>query len=546
MIKIFKYFLRIVKELLFLIGLWSPSKNQDFEETLKKFFIINQKFWNRKKSKEVNVLIEGHLSEYGPNYLYRTALAAKAIEEKTNGATIEILVNGFSHEWKSSAQAYKSFGIDKWIYLGRKLLIIEPILVTLAVFNAGISFLKLRDPKSILDIKIDNIKVGDLIYDQVLRSIQKGTIKKIDFNVYKTMIRSWHYFYQYKLLFFFKNYDYYIATHTAYPEYGILCRQALKNNIIVIETSDIQMSMYDENTRNFVPTYHQGINLSISNDIKRSKIPLDKTYKIAREKLSKRFDNELDQIDSQKAFTGNVYDRESLNKKINFGSNKKIGFVFTHIFVDSPHLSESMLFPDYYVWLEKTLEYCSNSKDVTWIIKPHPSSASYGEKGMVEKMISSVNSSNIFICPDDFNTKSIINCADMIITVHGTAGLEFSCLGIPVILGGTPFYSGFGFAIEPKSIEEYENIIMNANLLSYLSKEKILKALQVFEAWERQFDWNNPIIDSRIQARVWGSGVDRDLKIAYEILNENLKSNDPRELKLWHFVSSSVKISSEG
>lgn len=547
MAKIFKYIGDIAKELLFVLGLWSIKNDQSLTSSIQNFANLNASFWSKKTplendigiSKETtNILIEGHLSEYGPNYLFRTALAAKAIEESIKNTSIDIVVNGFSHQWQTSKIAYESFNIDKWIYLGRKFIFLDPILIVFAFINASISFLKMTNVKSIIELSIGNIKIGDLVYDQVMRSTKIGTIDKLNWSVFITIVRSYHYYYQYSIFFWFKNYNFFISTHSAYPEYGILLRVALKNKIVVLETTDIQTSIYDKNVKDFKATYHQGIQSLIANKLKNLSEGNKKIEKIARQKLIKRFSNQLDQIDAQKSYTGNVYDRASFNEEIKNIENKKIGFIFAHIFIDSPHLSQSMLFLDYYIWLKKTIEICSTSTDMIWVVKPHPSSEIYNEVGKVEQLVEKYGKGNVLVCPKNFNTKSLINCADVITTVHGTVGLEFSCVGIPVILAGVPFYSGFGFTEEPKNIQEYTDALIHASTLTLLKQDKINKALRVFSIWEDIFDWNNPIIDSKVQARVWGSGVERDLSIAYKILCENLKQNNPRSLKLWKVASS--------
>src|SRR5690606_14337515 len=122
---------------------------------------------------------------------------------------------------------------------------------------------------------------------------------------------------------------------------------------------------------------------------------------------------------------------------------------------------------------------------------------------------------NIYMCPTDLNTRSLGDCADVILTVHGTVGLEYACLGVPTILAGTPFYAGFGFTHEPKSVEAYNTMVKNAAALECLSVEQTSLALQVFETWERQFDWNNPIVTTTVLAQVWGNGVPRDIEKAY-------------------------------
>ena len=61
----------------------------------------------------------------------------------------------------------------------------------------------------------------------------------------------------------------------------------------------------------------------------------------------------------------------------------------------------------------------------------------------------------------NFNNKSIITCADTIITCVGTSGLEFSCYGIPAILEGQNHYTGYGICDEPSSIQEYRELLNN-------------------------------------------------------------------------------------
>lgn len=157
---------------------------------------------------------------------------------------------------------------------------------------------------------------------------------------------------------------------------------------------------------------------------------------------------------------------------------------------------------------------------------------------MVEALVHAKGAPNIHLCPADLNTNSLRDCADVIVTVHGTVGLEYACLGIPTILAGTPFYAGFGFTHEPTSVEAYNAMVRNAAALGRLSVTQIRTALQVFEAWERQFDWGNTIVTTEVLAQVWGNGVPRDLEKAYALLTQNLQGHNPRDLKLWYFASS--------
>lgn len=532
-----RYGTRVIREILYILHLWKPATEPLLDNAVSSFVNVNREFWPDLPATRPRILVEGHLAEYGPNYLFRTALAAKAIEETHHGATIDIIVNGFSHQWVTARKAYKSFGIERWIFLGRKFLFIDPFIISAAFFISCFKYSILKKPNDIIELKLCGIKIGDLIYDQVMRSTKKPTITSLNFSVYKTIVLSIYYYVQYWILFRFNRYDYYIATHTAYPEYGILCRIALRMKVIVIETSDIQMSVYKDDPRFTLPTYHQGINAAIRNELEAASGVME----AGMQRLKKRFESELDQIDTLKAYSGKVYTREDLVKTLKISPDVKIGFILAHIFVDSPHLSSSMLFSDYYTWLSSTIEYCGRSSNMVWVVKPHPSYALYGEVGLVEEMIDNEGGGNIRLCPADLNTKSLLECADVITTVHGTAGLEFSCVGIPAILAGTPFYAGFGFTHEPKNINEYEVMISNAYKIDKLNLEMQAAALKVFSIWEDQFDWNNTIISSHVLARVWGNGVERNIVEAYKLITENLKINNPRKLKLWEFTSSICK-----
>ena len=536
---IIRYILAFVKELAFLAGVWSPKVPVDIDESISEFVTANKPYWPELNCRDRGILIEGHLSQYGPNYLLRTAVAARAIQEKTN-LDIEVIFNGFSHQWVSSKKAYRSFGIDKWVHMGNYFFVSNFAYYFLSRVFAVWHVSRLNSPEDILKITFNSIKVGDLIYDDVLRNAKQKTIETINGHVRKAIANSFYYYLQYRQLFKRRSYTYYVATHTAYSEYGLLCRVALMNGVKLIETTDIQMAFYEQISNERLPTYHDGIKNSILSGLKGFHLELEKLRVDAKQSLHLRLDSKIMQIDAQKAYVGKIYNKSELEQKLGIEHGRKIVFVLAHVFSDAPHLSSAMLHADYYQWLSTTLDICAKSTGVSWIIKPHPSSAIYGESGLVERMVQDVKSSNVLICPADLNTKSLSTCSDALITVHGTAGLEFSCLGMPVVLAGKPFYSGFGFTNEPHNKADYEKTLIGLSDIVPLTSDQINKALEVYAIWNQQFDWHNPIITSKVLANVWGSEVPRNLLEAYRLITENLRVTDPRKLKLWEFVQGVV------
>jgi hypothetical protein len=530
-----KLFTPVLCEVLFLLGLWRPLA-ESHARVATEFAQLNRTFWGDDIKGSQNILVEGHLSEYGPNYLFRTGLAAKALQAAGVRGQITIVTNGFSFQWEVARMVYESFGIKKWVFLGRKFVLLSPLIAFIAAIHA-FPILRMRNPQRILEIHHGGIKAGDLIYDEILRKTKKPTIKYIGWDVFIVVVRSWYYYYQYQLLFTLKHFDYYVATHTAYPEYGLLCRVALKHDAVVIETTDIQMSCYEKIEKKILPTYHQGINAEICKVFYDDKKNIADLELSASESLRRRLQSEISQIDAKKAYSGKSYTKMMLAEYLGIENIGHVGFIAAHIFCDSPHLSSSMLHSDYYLWLVETIDSCALARDVDWIVKPHPACDLYGERGMVESLVQSKGASNIHICPPDLNTCSLRDCADIILTVHGTVGLEFSCLGIPTILAGTPFYAGFGFSYDPNRIDDYRELIAKASSLPRLSDLQVSFALQVFAIWEQQFDWDNPIVNLDLLALVWGNGVTRDLTKAYEMLTKNLSMHNPRNLKLWRYVN---------
>jgi len=527
----------LVRETLYCCGLWKPPVPPALEKAIADFVHANAAYWGATQRGTPGILVEGHLSQYGPNYLLRTAVAAKAVQEKT-GLDIDVAFYGLSFQWLAARMIYESFQIRSFTYLDRKGLLRNIVRRAQSRLAARRICAKLHSPEDILALEYDEIRVGDLIYDDVLKLSGRRTIERIDGDVRLAIARSYYYFLQYRALFRERCYAYYVSTHTAYSQYGLLCRMALAAGVKVIETTDIQMAFYQGIARDNLPTYHDGIRNSILSELAKPRFDAGTLREGAQAALQRRLASQVNQIDAEKAYRGKVYSRPELREALGLVPGEKIAFVLAHVFSDAPHLSSGMLHADYYQWLLATLRECAQVPGVQWIVKPHPSASLYGEEGMVEKMVRDAEARNVVACPRDLNTRSLYECADALVTVHGTAGLEFACLGIPTVLAVRPFYRGFGFTIEPTTLEEYRVALAALARAKPLSDEQKQRALEVYAVWDRQFDWNNPIITTEVLANVWGSGRPRDLEKAYQLMTDNLRVSDPRKLKLWEFAQS--------
>jgi hypothetical protein len=433
------------------------------------FINENRKCWKNNNNQKIGIIVEGFL--YSPTSVIEKARIAKALEEKLN-VSILVLLRGFSKKSSNVYAVYKSFAIDNFLMWWAQYLNI-PLLIKIFVKTLYV-YIKYPRGKDLLSLQYNDIMIGDLIYDTLIRfnpgtyTIQKLNFKKHFRHIFRTL---------YSIEInekLFNKYDIkaVVTSHNVYSEYGILCRIAYKYKADVY-LKDMNVFKYYDGS---IPINEHFLKIKYS-DLSEA-LENTKIIKKAENYLESRFNGSDNQIDVKNAYRNKkTYSKNELFEyfKIKNLKNKNI-FILAHAFSDAPHVGEGLLFNDYYHWLIETLKMLSKVENINIFVKPHPSSYMWNESGVVEKMVIEENIKNINILPKDFNTNSIKNIADCILTAQGTAGLEFSCFGIPAIIAGKGFYSGFSIAIEPKTIEEYKNIIHEIKSIKKLDQKTIKKA----------------------------------------------------------------------
>ena len=146
-----------------------------------------------------------------------------------------------------------------------------------------------------------------------------------------------------------------------------------------------------------------------------------------------------------------------------------------HALNDYPHSHfRWMIFKDYYDWFVQTLKFAKTNNKVNWIFKQHPEIKHYNIKDVnFNKLFSKCPNNVIYIDENNqINTLSLIHCADLIVTCLGSAGYQLPAMGaIPSIAAGDNFYTQLGFALEPKTKEEYFGILNRADKIEKLTTQ---------------------------------------------------------------------------
>ena len=362
---------------------------------------------------------------------------------------------------------YQSFGIKKFIIPKKSNNEFQDKLLEKI-------YKKIKHKKDILNIKIDGILLGDLIYDEFLRS---NNIITIDVNSkhFKDFLQE-----AISLYFFWKKFfkinkiKSVVISHHVYFM-GFVTRIAIFKKIPVYITG-ITNTQYL--TKSY-PIKHCGF----ENYFKIfKKINFDLQKKLltdAKRKLNERFLGKKDiKILMDRHTDKDFYTIKKFNKKILSNFNKFKVLVAAHQFNDAVHVYGKFLFTDFYEWMDY-LGKCTQKTNYEWYIKFHPAEFETNYKYI--KYFAKKYPKFIILPNNVTNTQLIKEKINIILTVYGSIGHEYPLFGIPVVNASkTGPHNPFDFNIYPKNLSEYDRIIMNLNKVPKVKVNSIKRKLYIY------------------------------------------------------------------
>ena len=431
----------------------------------------------KKNDKDNYALVIGRYRIFHSVYLLFSSLALNK-EKKIN----QYFLNEKQLS-KSEKNLFMNFGIEPKNYSQNIGLFSYIIIFTKSIllFIKGSYVLIFCDfNEFVKNFKVTEINIGDLIFDSYLRYGHRFINPKFDIHlmyylfigIYKTLVLN-KFFDQRKLKFLI------LSGHSYANTNGISARVALKNKIKVIICGFKELNFFTQQKID-KGRYHLNNSHGL-NQLRKVKYSENKFLK---------FCSSRKKLDSDYSFTsrkdillayGNktFFSKKKFLKKINVKNDKyeKIVVVAPHAFSDAAHsLGRLFIFTDYFSHLRETLNHIKSIKNILWIIRPHPSSNIYGEKGIVENLVKKMNCKNIKICPNKINTDNLVKITDGVVTGRGKIALEFASFGKPALIAGKCSFSDLGFLLEPKNKKEYMYYLSNFDKLKYLNKNQIKKA----------------------------------------------------------------------
>ena len=342
---------------------------------------------------------------------------------------------------------YRSMGVDDFIYINinntqKK--------ISYKLYKKILG--KIKRKEDILKISIDNVYIGDLIYDHYLIKYKLPTIDVTSTTFKNFLLTSVEIYVFWK--FFFKNHTI-KALNVSHCVYllAIPLRIAVKNKVLVYQTK--YQSIHKFNKKHF-HEYEGFKNFSKTFSLMTKKDRLN-GIKLAKKLLIKKMSGKI--LVDQSESTKSAYFKKTSKIRVIKKSKRIKVLILTHCFFDSPHSYGKNIFVDFYEWIE-FLGKMSNITNYDWYIKLHPDYLN-GTKEIIDNFL--IKYPKINYIPANISHHQIINEGiNFALTVYGTVGAEYAYKKIPVINASinNPHIS-YNFNFHPKNLREYENLIYN-------------------------------------------------------------------------------------
>ncbi len=350
---------------------------------------------------------------------------------------------------------YKSFGTTNFIYPEIKD----------NIYNEKKNLInklkkKTNTKSKLLDLKINNIHVGDLFYDTYLKVYRESTID-LKSSLFQT-------FFTESIILFFWWHEYIknnknkiksiIVVHSVYT-FGLPVRIANYFNIECYKPS--HKNIIKINKKNPYITNDVTNNISYLNNITNNK--RNYIYRYSKEQIKN--------IVKGKSKTGKNYKNKIRNKlKINNKNYSKKILVSCHSFADAPHVYGKFFKSDFFEWMH-LLGRISKKNDYVWLIKPHP--LTYDQDLLHLKKIIK-NYPKMVLIKKKYSNQEVLNIGiDFALTCFGTISFEYPFLGIKVInFTQNHPYKNFKFSFTPQNLDKYISTLNNLKKFHYKFNKK--------------------------------------------------------------------------
>lgn len=219
-----------------------------------------------------------------------------------------------------------------------------------------------------------------------------------------------------------------------------------------------------------------------------NKIPYPDTQKI---NMTKNYCKKLKEEKRSVVDSGNQISVEEIKIRLGIGPSSKVILFPMQIELDSNILYFSPHYSKMIEIIKDIQQAISQFNDIHLIVKPHPED----RNRLDELQLLDNNTTHI---PNNLNLYSLLELADLVITVNSTVGFEALILQKPVIVLGKAIYSEKGFTYDLQSQRELPNLIKRTLERHMFNKKEFYRFLDyILEHQHFQLNANQDYWKSR-------------------------------------------------
>jgi hypothetical protein len=189
--------------------------------------------------------------------------------------------------------------------------------------------------------------------------------------------------------------------------------------------------------------------------------------------LSRKEKSQIQELMNKRASGNKKYNRNTAdaNSTIQSQDDYTVG-IFTHLLWDGALEPDQAIYPDFFDWLDDTINIGKKSQELQFILKIHPAEEI---RETNQKVIDWMDANHpnlpsnftILSADTDVDTYNLFDAMDAGIVYASTVGLEMAYNNIPVVTGGYPPYHGFDITFDPETTANYKELIGNIETLTH-------------------------------------------------------------------------------
>lgn len=272
-----------------------------------------------------------------------------------------------------------------------------------------------------------------------------------------------------------------VMSHPWKSEYGIVVWCAIQRGIPAFHLTGycegVRCRRFRDAADYFLPVEHLSRSTfdSLPQAAQRQLIEAGKTYLAERER------GQSSDINARMAFRPDcrTQDRPEALKRLGLSGTRPIAAIYAHVWYDFPHTFAMKNFTDFKDWMDVTLKAIGANSEVDWLLKPHPTEEWYGGFSLAQ-MVGDLPP-HVRLLSDDSDSLTVTALADVVVTCHGTVGLEAASHGCVVISADNSYYAAWDISHVATSRQHYEDLLRSAGRLTPPDRDAQERALALID-----------------------------------------------------------------